>query len=148
MEISIYLFIAKWISAEQEISNYIQNINYVWSEVDNYFTIGLNNIKLDIFEFYYKTNYPPEVVDILSNTFTFIIYNITILIYVIKFKNCDGNMVEVQLQCAYDGALMTEETYAMHIHMDKSDDNFYDKIQTLIIVYNNDTMKFYNYYII
>ncbi|KAF7859680.1 hypothetical protein EAF04_008759 [Stromatinia cepivora] len=148
VEISAYPLIAKRTSAAQEISGYMQSVNYAWSEVDNLLTTGLSDAKPDIFESYRRTDYPPEAVDALSSALAPTAYNIAMPAYAVEFKGCDGSMAEAQLQCAYDGALMTEGARAVHTHMDKSDDDFYGKTQALTVAYNGDTVKFYGHHAI
>ncbi|KAH7408975.1 hypothetical protein BKA64DRAFT_720342 [Cadophora sp. MPI-SDFR-AT-0126] len=94
VEISAYPLIAKRTSAEQEISGYMQSVNYAWSEVDNRLTTSLSDAKPDIFESY------------------------SMPAYAVEFKGCDGSIAEAQLQYAYDRALMTEGAHAMHTHID------------------------------
>jgi hypothetical protein len=103
-------------SAEQEISGYIQNINYTWSEINNHLTTSLSDNKPDIFESYNKTNYPLEAVDVLSSILVPIVYNITIPAYTIKFKGSDRSIAETQLQYAYNGVFITEGARIMHIY--------------------------------
>ncbi|KAK0110276.1 hypothetical protein ONS96_001896 [Cadophora gregata f. sp. sojae] len=148
LQISAYPLIAKRTSAEQEISGYMQSVNYAWSEVDNHLTTGLSDAKPDIFESYRKTDYPPEAVDALSSAIAPTVYNIAMPAYAVEFKGCDGSMAEAQLQCAYDGALMTEGARAVHTHMDKSEAGFYSKTQALTVAYNGDTVKFYGHHAI
>ena len=54
--------------------------------------------------------------------------------------------MEAKLQCAYDGALMTEGARAMHTHMGKSDDDFYGSTQALTVAFNSETLNFYAHY--
>ena len=44
--------------------------------------------------------------------------------YAVEFEGFNGSMAEAQLQCAYDGALMTEGARAIHTHLGKPDDDF------------------------
>lgn len=63
--------------------------------------------------------------------------------YAVEFKSTNGDMKEAKLQCAYDGALMTEGAHAVHTHTKKSDDNFYGRIQALTVAFNGETLNFY-----
>lgn len=94
VEISAYPLITKRTSAEQEISGYIQSVNYAWSEVDNHLTTGLSDTKPDIFESYYKTDYPPKAVDTLSSALTPTVYNIVMPAYAVEFKGYDRSIAE------------------------------------------------------
>ncbi|KAH8598462.1 hypothetical protein B0O99DRAFT_591745 [Bisporella sp. PMI_857] len=73
-------------------------------------------------------------------------YDIAMPAFAAEYKGYDSSMVEAQLQCAYDGALMTEGARAVHTYMDNSDDDFYGKTQAVTIAYNDDTVKFYGHH--
>jgi hypothetical protein len=146
IQYSAYPLLAKRTSAEREISGYTQSANYTWSEIDNHLTTGLSNAKPDTFESYRKTDYPPQVVDTLSSALAPTSYDIAMPAFAVEYKGYDGSMAEAQLQCAYDGTLMTEGARAVHTYMDNSDDDFYGKTQAVTIAYNGDTVKFYGHH--
>jgi hypothetical protein len=65
--------------------------------VDNHFIIDFNNIQSDIIKSYYKINYPPIIIKVFSGDLIFSLYNKIIFIYIIKFKNSNGDMKEIKL---------------------------------------------------
>ncbi|KAL5327273.1 hypothetical protein ACEPPN_004967 [Leptodophora sp. 'Broadleaf-Isolate-01'] len=141
-----HLAYKRYLANTEGLNNELTSVNYAWSEVDNHLTTGLSDAKPDIFESYRKTDYPPKAVDALSSALAPTAYNIAMPAYAVEFKGCDGSMAEAQLQCAYDGALMTEGAHAVYTHLDKSDDDFYGKSQALTVAYNGDTVKFYGHH--
>ena len=150
MQISAYPLIAKRASAEQEISGYIQSVNYAWSEASNHLTTGLSNAKPDIFESYCDDVYPREARDALTSALAPSGDGAGMPAYAVEFKGPDGSMPQATLQCAYDGALMTEGARAvyMYVHGDKVDNGFYGKTQALTVAFNGATLKIYGHHAI
>jgi hypothetical protein len=68
--------------------------------------------------------------------------------FAVECKGYNSSMAKAQLQCAYNGALITEGVCTIHVYIGKSDNGFYSKTQALIVVYNSDTMQFYGHYTI
>lgn len=145
VEISAYPLLSKRM-AEREVSGYFQRPNHPWSAVDNHLTTGLSDAQPDIVESYRKTDYPPIVVEALSGDLAPSSYNEAGPAYAVEFKSSNGDMKEAKLQCAYDGALMTEGARAVHKYLDKSDDDFYGKTQALTVAFNGETLKFYGHH--
>jgi hypothetical protein len=145
IEISAYPLLSKRM-AEREVSGYFQRPNHPWSTVDNHLTTGLSDAQPDIIESYRKTDYPPIVVEALSGDLAPSSYNEAGPAYTVEFKSSNGDMKEAKLQCAYDGALMTEGARAVYKYLDKSDDDFYGKTQALTVAFNSETLKFYSHH--
>ena len=143
IQTTAYPLLSKRTPREARISGYGQRTNYAWSEVDNQLTTGLSDAKPDVFESYRKTDYPPEAVDTLCGGLAPTSYDIAMPAFAVEVKGSEGSMQVAQLQCAYDGALMTEGARAMHKYMGKSDDDFNGKTQALTVAYNGETLKFY-----
>jgi hypothetical protein len=61
-------------------------------EVDNHLITGLSDAKPDIFESYYKTDYPLEAVDLLSSALAPTIYNVAMPAFAIELKGSEGSM--------------------------------------------------------
>ncbi|RDL35431.1 uncharacterized protein BP5553_07362 [Venustampulla echinocandica] len=146
IQYSAYPFLSKRTSREAMISGYRQSANYAWSDVDNHLTTGLSNAKPDIFESYRKTNYPPEVVDELSSALSPTSYDIAMPAFAVEVKGYNGSMQVAQLQCAYNGALMTEGAYAVHTHINKSNVEFCGTTQALTVGYNGENLNFYGHH--
>jgi hypothetical protein len=108
--------------------------------------VGLSDARPDIAESYRKTDYPPEALEALSSSLAPTAYNIAMPAYAVEFKGCDGNIKGAQLQCAYDGALMTEGARAVHEYVGKPEDDFYGKTQALTVAFNGETLKFYGHH--
>jgi hypothetical protein len=68
--------------------------------------------------------------------------------YTVEFKSSSGDMKEAKLQCAYDGAPMTEGTRAMHKHIGKSNKDFSGKTLALTVAFNGETLKFYGHHVV
>jgi hypothetical protein len=117
--------------------------NYAWSEVESPLTKGLSDAKPDIIEAWHETDYPEEVVDALAGFLSPTAYNIAMPAYVAELKGFDSSHKGAQLQCAYDGALMTEGAHAIHAHMGKSDHEFYGKTQALSVAFNGEILNIY-----
>jgi hypothetical protein len=145
---SAYPLLSKRTSREARISGYGQSANYAWSEVDNHLTAGLSDAKPGMFESYRKTDYPPDAVDALSSALAPTSYDVAMPAFAVEVKGYDGSMQVAQLQCAYNGALMTEGARAVHTYTGKSDDDFYGKTQALTAAYNGKIMKFYSHHAI
>ena len=145
VEISAYPLLSKRM-AQREVSGYFQRPNHPWSAVDNHLTMGLSDAQPDIVESYRKTDYPPIVVEALSGDLAPSSYNEAMPVYAVEFKSSNGDMKEAKLQCAYDGALMTEGARAIHKYLDKSDNDFYGKTQALTVAFNGETLKFYGHH--
>lgn len=71
------------------------------------------------------------MVDSLSGALAPTSYDIAMPAFAVEVKGYDGSMQVAQLQCAYDGALMTEGARAVHTHMGKPDDDFTRKHRRL-----------------
>jgi hypothetical protein len=145
---SAYPLLSNQTLAEREISGYKQNVNYSWSAIDNHLTTGLSDAKPDVFESYRTSDYPPQAVNTLASALAPTLYNIAMPAFAVEYKGFDGSIAKVQLQCAYDGALMTEGARAVHTNMGKSDNDFYGKTQALTIAHSGDTLKFYGHHAI
>jgi hypothetical protein len=128
---SAYPLLTNQTLAEREISGYKQNVNYAWSAIDNHLTTGLSDAKLDVFESYCTTDYPPQAVNTLASGLAPTSYNIAMPAFAVECKGCDSGIAKAELQCAYDGALMTEGARVVHTHMGKSDDDFTAKHRRL-----------------
>ena len=145
VKLSAYPLLSKRI-AEREISGYFQRPNHAWSAVDNHLTTGLGDAQPDIVESYRETDYPPRAVEALSGDLAPSSYNEAMPAYAVEFKSSKGDMREAKLQCAYDGALMTEGARAVHKYMNKPDDDFYGKTQALTAAFNGRTLEFYGHH--
>jgi hypothetical protein len=142
VEVSAYPLLSKR-TAEREVSGYFQRPDHPWSAVDNHLTTGLSDASPDIVESYRRTDYPPIVVEALSGDLAPSSYNEAGPAYAVEFKS---DMKEAKLQCAYDGALMTEGARAVHKYLDKSNDDFYGKTQALTVAFNGESLKFYGHH--
>jgi hypothetical protein len=145
VELSAYPLLSKRMT-ERETSGYFQRPNHPWTEVDNHLTTGLSDAQPDIVESYRKTDYPPIVVEALSGDLAPSSYNEAGPAYAVEFKRANGDMKEARLQCAYDGALMTEGARAVHKYLSKSDNDFFGKTQALTVAFNGETIKFYGHH--
>ena len=145
VEISAYPLLSKR-TAVREVSGYFQRPNHPWLAVDNHLTICLSDARPDIVESYRKTDYPSSVVEALSGELAPSLYNEAMPAYTVEFKSSNGDMKEAKLQCAYDGAIMTEGARAVHKYLDKSDDDFYGKTQALTVAFNGETLKIYGHH--
>ncbi|KAF4626374.1 hypothetical protein G7Y89_g11789 [Cudoniella acicularis] len=141
-----YPFLSKRIQGTARLAGYGQKFNYAWSEVDNHLTKGLSDAKPDIIEAYRKTEYPPSVQDDLSSSLAPTSYDIAMPAFAVEAKSLEGCMEVAQLQCAYDGALMTHSAYAMHNYMGRSDADFYGKTQAVTIGYDGENLKLYTHH--
>ena len=146
IQTAAYPLLSKPISCEAGISGYGQRANYAWSEVDNHLTTGLSDAKPDIFESYRKTDYPPEVVDLLSSALAPTAYNVAMPALAIEFKGSEGSMQVAHLQCAFDGTIMTEGARGVHTFMKRSDDDFYGKTQALTVAFNGELINYYGHH--
>ncbi|KAM3066353.1 hypothetical protein ACMFMG_003138 [Clarireedia jacksonii] len=142
VEISAYPLLAKR-TAKRGISGYFQRPNHTWSAVDNHITTGLSDTQPDLVESYRKTDYPPTVVEALSGDLAPSSYNDAMPAYAVEFKSTNGDMKEAKLQCAYDGALMTEGAHGVHTYIGRPDDDFYGRTQALTVAFNGETLNFY-----
>ena len=146
VEISAYPLLAKRTSREVEISGYFQRPNHAWSAVDNHLTTGLSDPQPDLVESYRKNDYPLEAVEALSADLAPSSYNEAMPAYAVEFKSPEGSMREAQLQCAFDGSIMTEGAYGTHKYMNKSDDDFYGKTQALTVTFNGRLIEYYGHH--
>jgi hypothetical protein len=131
-----------------EISSYFQRPNYAWSAVDNYLTTGLSNPQPDLVKSYCKTDYPLQAVEALSIDLAPSLYNKAMPPYVVEFKSSNGDIKEAKLQCAFDGLIVTEGARGAYTYIDKSNNDFFGKIQALIVVFNGGLIEYYGYYIL
>lgn len=145
VEISAYPLLSKR-TAGRGISGYFQRPNHAWSAVDNHLTTRLSDAQPDIVESYRKTDYPPRAVEALSADLAPSSYNEAMPAYAVEFKSSNGDTKEAKLQCAYDGALMTEGARAKHKYLSKSDDDFYGKTQALTVAFNGEILNFYGHH--
>ncbi|KAH6713379.1 hypothetical protein BKA61DRAFT_576946 [Leptodontidium sp. MPI-SDFR-AT-0119] len=133
-------------AAEREVSGYFQRPNHPWPAVDNQLTAVLSDAQPDIVESYRKTDCPLTVVEVLSGDLAPSSYNEAMPTYTVEFKSPNGDMKEAKLQCAYDGAIMTEGARAVHKYLNKPGDDFYGKTQVLTVAFNGETLKFYGHH--
>jgi len=131
---------------ETRVSGYEQRANYIWSEVDNHLTAGLSNAKPDIFESYCRTSYPPDAIDALSSALAPTSNNMAMPAFAVEVKGYSGNMEIAQMQCAYNGALMTEGARAVHTYTGQSDNDFYGKTQALTVAFNGRCVEYYGHH--
>jgi hypothetical protein len=146
IQTAIYPLLSKGTLREARISGYGQSANYSWLEVDNHLTMGLRDAKPTIFESYRKTDYPPEVIDALSSALAPTEYDIAMPAFAIEVKGCEGHLHVAHLQCAHDGALMTEGARAMHEYIGKSANDFYGKTQALTAAFDGETLELYGHH--
>jgi hypothetical protein len=147
VELSAYPALSKK-TPEREVTGYCQRVNHPWSAVDNHLTTGLSDPQPDLVESYRKTDYPLQAIEALSADLAPSLYNEAMPAYAVEFKSSDGDMKEAKLQCAYDGAVMTEGAYAVHKYLDKSDDDFYGKTQALTVAFNGAVIEYYGHHML
>jgi hypothetical protein len=127
-------------------SGYFLRPNHPWSAVDNHLTRCLRDAQPDIAISYRKSHYPPQVVEDLSKDLVPSSYNEAMPAYAIEFKSSSGDMKEAKLQCAYDGAIVTESARAINKYLRNSDKDFYGKTQDLTVAYNGQLLSFYGHH--
>ena len=137
-----YPFFAKK-TTKRGSSGYFPRLNQIWSAVDNHLTTGLSHTQPDLVESYREIDYPSNAVETISGDLIPSSHSEAMPAYAVEFKSSSGDMNEAKLQCAYDGALMTEGAHAIHAYMGKSDDDFYGRAQALTVSFNGRTLDFY-----
>lgn len=148
VQLSAYPLLFKQRQLEAGKAQYKQHANYSWSEVDSSLTTGLSNAKPNIFESYCKSDYPYDAIDDLLYALAPTPNDIAMPALAVEIKGSTITMVVAEMQCAYDGALMTDGAYIMHAYMEKPDADFYGRTQALTIGYNGSTLRIYGHCIL
>ena len=108
--------------------------------------MGLSSARPDIVESYRGSDYPRFVLEELCGELAASNYNEAGPTYAVEFKSASRNMREAKLQCAYDGALMTEGARCIHDYLNKSDDDFYGQTQSLTLAFNAENLRVYGHH--
>ena len=147
VEFSAYTLLMKR-TAEREISGYLHRLNHSWSEVDNHLIKGLSDARPDLVESYRTRGYPPNAVEALAGELVPTTYDEAMPAYAVEFKSAGGDFQEAKLQCAYDGALITEGSRMTHRYMGKNDKEMFGKTQALTMAYNGHSLKLYGHHVV
>lgn len=147
VELSAYPLLMKR-TAEREVSGYLQRPNHPWSEVDNHLIKGLSDARPDLVESYRKRGYPLNAVEALAGELVPTTYNEAMSAYAVEFQSAGGDFQEATLQCAYDGALMTEGSRITHQYMGKTDEEMFGKTQALTMAYNGNLLTLYGHHVV
>jgi hypothetical protein len=134
--------------AERQILGYTEGLNYIWSNVESPLSEGFSYTTPDVIESYLKSQYPKEARTALAGFLSPTTHDIAMPAYAVEFNGSDGSQVFAQLQCAYDGALMTEAAYAVHRHVGQPDQSFFGKTQALTVAFTGLTIDMYAHYAI
>jgi hypothetical protein len=121
-------------------------MNRPWTRVNGPLAKNLSSAKPDLMESWEGTHYSEEVCNALGGFLTPIANGFAMPAYVVEFKGADGSQLRAHLQCAYDGALMTEGAYAIHHYLGRPNEDFYGKIQAITVAFNGLSIDIFGHY--
>jgi hypothetical protein len=129
----------------REDSGYLTEFNIAWNQVDSSLTNNLSYVKPDVTESWPQSSYPDEALDELAGFLspTTKDHKLAMPAYAVELKGTKVALAGAHLQCAYDGAVMTEAAHAIHRYLGKPDKDFYGKTQAFTIAFNGETLVIY-----
>jgi len=130
-------------SPRARTNGYMQNVNFLWTEVESAVRANISDPKPDISESFRHTQYPPEAVEALGPGIAPTMYRAAMPRLCIELKGPDGLMPCATKQAAYDGAVMVNAAWEAHKYMAKPADEFMGKTQALTGTVNGTSICIY-----
>jgi hypothetical protein len=119
---------------------YLCDANFEWTEVEGPVTARVGNAKPDITESYRLRKYPQQAIDNLGAALAPTSHAMAMPTFAVEAKSIEKGIMNAELQCAYDGAIMVDAARNVHESLGKRFDSFWMATQALTLAYNGNDM--------
>lgn len=119
---------------------YLCDANLEWTEVDALVTNRIGNAKPDITESYRLRKYPQQSIDDLGAALAPTSHTMAMPTFAVEAKSIEKGIMEAELQCAYDGAIMVDAARRAHESLGNELGPFWKTTQALTLAYNGNDM--------
>ena len=119
---------------------YLCDANFEWTEVDAPVTDRIGNAKPDITESYRLRKYPQQSIDDLGAALAPTSHTMAMPTFAVEAKSIEKGIMNAELQCAYDGAIMVDAARRTHESLGNELDSFWETTQALTVAYNGNDM--------
>jgi hypothetical protein len=119
---------------------YLRDASFEWTEVEGPITARIGNAKPDITESYRLRKYPQQAIDNLGAALAPTSHAMGMPTFAVEAKSIEKGIMNAELQCAYDGAIMVDAARNIHKSLGKGFNSFWTTTQALTLAYNGNEM--------
>lgn len=123
---------------------YQAHYNVNWNGVDNHITQGIANAKPDYAECLQRLDFSDTATISMPGLLPNASASLSMPSMCVEIKGPGGNMAIARNQCAYDGALMLNNTHNIYKFAKNQNGDFFGKTHALCIAYNGSEVRYYS----